>query len=178
VGGVAQYRFMKDGAVVQDWTTDNNYVDAPNRDASYSLFVRCSASFACTGTIGSQGSALVYTGDGEDLSLSVGAGTGGATTLSWPARPQPTSVTGYDLFRGDLAAQNGDPSLGTLSCLQGNIPQQTVGTTVTAAQDAALPAIGHATYYLVGHSSNAAGALDALGKRSDGSILVAPIVCP
>ncbi len=177
VGGVAQYRFMKDGVVVQDWSTDNHYQDAPNRDAGYTLFVRCSASFTCTGTVGASGAALVYTGDGEDLSLTVGTGAGGVANLSWPARPQPTSVTGYDLFRGDLGGPNGDPALATLSCLVGNLPQAVVGTAVTA-QDAALPAIGHAAYYLVGHSSNAAGALDALGKRSNGSIIVAPIACP
>ena len=177
VGGVIQFRFVKDGVVVQDWSTDTNYLDAPMQDAAYQAFARCSASFACTGTVPAQASAMVYTGDGQDLTLTLVEGAGGSATLLWVARPQPSSESGYDLFRGDVSGPNGDPSLTTGACLVPNIPQQVIGTTVSAT-DTLLPAVGHAFYYLVGHSGNAAGALDALGRKSDGTIQVAKVSCP
>jgi hypothetical protein len=177
VGGVAQFRFLRDGVVAQDWTTNNTFLDAPLTDALYKLLVRCSADFQCTGTAGATAMARVYTGDGQDIALAVGLGSSGRSLLSWASRPQPSSVVGYDLFRGTL---DGTPnsSLTGLSCLQFNIPQPgTVGSTISA-EDTALPPPGRSFYYLVGHSSRAAGALDALGRRSNGTIRVAPVTCP
>ena len=176
-GGVAQYRFVRDGQIVQDWTTNNAFVDAPLQDANYQLLVRCSADFTCTGTTGASSPARVYTGDGADLALSLTTLTGGGATLSWQARPQPSSVNGYDVFRGVLTAPSSDPSLATLACLRSDLPQQTIGSNVTTS-DTAIPATGQSFYYLVGHSSNAPGGKDALGRKSDGTILVSPVSCP
>jgi hypothetical protein len=178
VGGVAQYRFVRDGKVVQDWTTNNSYIDAPLVDASYQLLVRCSADFTCTGTTGATAMARVYTGDGEDIFMTLTQGSGGASSMAWPARPQPTSVNGYDVYRGTVSiATPGDPTYATLSCLRPDVPQQAIGTTVSVL-DGAAPVSGQGFYYLVGHSAVAAGGLDALGKKSNGTIIVAPTVCP
>jgi hypothetical protein len=179
VGGVAQFRFERDGVVVQDWSANNAFLDAPVKDAAYRVLVRCSADFACSGAVGAAQSARVYTGDGADLALTAARGAAAdSVRLSWPARPQPTSVSGYDLFRGSLGPGTGtEASLASLVCLSTDIPQTPIGTTLSY-EDADLPAIGQARYYLVGHSANAAGALDALGRRSNGTIRVAPIACP
>ena len=57
------------------------------------------------------------------------------------------------------------------------MPQQAIGTTVSIV-DGGVPVSGQGFYYLVGHSGVAAGARDALGKKSDGTIIVSPIACP
>jgi len=177
VGGVAQFRFVRDGKVVEDWTTNNFFIDAPLTDATYQLLVRCSASFTCTGTTGVTVPALVYSGDGADLSLNVTLVSGTTVSVAWPARPQPTSVNGYDVFRGLTSAANGDPSLATLACFRSDLSQQTVGSTVSVL-DAAAPVTGQMYYYLAGHSAVASGAKDALGRKSDGTIRIAPVTCP
>ncbi|MFQ5877348.1 MAG: thrombospondin type 3 repeat-containing protein [Acidobacteriota bacterium] len=176
VGGVAQFRFERDGEVVRDWTTNNTFLDAPLSDASYRVLVRCSAEFQCTGSTGALATGRVYTGDGQDITVAAVHTAGVGVLLSWEARPQPSSVDGYDLFRGLIAELNGDPDLATLGCLQPDLPQQAAGSTVSAA-DAEVPQPEQIFYYLVGHSSRAAGALDPLGRTSDGKIRLAP-ACP
>ena len=176
-GGVAQYRFVRDGKVVQDWTTNNAFIDAPLVDANYQLFVRCSADFQCTGTTGASSLARVYTGDGADLALGLTHLPAGSATLTWQARPQPSSVNGYDVFRGLLTGLRSDTTLATLTCLRADVPQQTVGSSVLAT-DAATPGLGQSFYYLVGHSANAVGGRDALGRKSDNTILVSTVSCP
>jgi hypothetical protein len=124
--------------------------------------------------------ASVYSGDGADILISLTHASAGAASLAWPARPQPTSVIGYDVFRGTIttaAPGGGDPTYATLTCLRPEVPQQALGTTVSVL-DGAVPAAGQGFYYLVGHSAVAPGALDALGKKSSGTIIVAPLVCP
>ncbi len=177
VGGVAQFRFLRDNVVVQDWSTNNQFIDSPQTDANYALFVRCSADFNCTGTTGVASLSRVYSGDGSDLSLTLTHLPGGTASIAWQARPQPSSVTGYDLFRGTITGFPGDPNLATLTCFTANLAQQAIGTNVSA-QDATPPPIGQAFYYLAGHSSNATGGKDALGRKSDTTIRVATVNCP
>ncbi|PYS94793.1 MAG: hypothetical protein DMF50_11440, partial [Acidobacteria bacterium] len=177
VGGVAEFRFVRDGQVVQEWTSNNTFLDAPLVDAGYTVFVRCSANPAqCTGVTGMSASAKIYSGDGQDITLTVtGSGT---TSLSWPSRPQPSSVAGYNILRGDFSGPAGDVGLATLVCLGPTLPQPaTVGNTVSTT-DATAPAPGHIYYYLVGHHPRAAGAFAALGKRSDGTTRIATLSCP
>jgi hypothetical protein len=176
---VPQFRFERDGVVVQDWSTSSTFVDAPVKDASYKAKVRCSSNTACASVVGAVSQALVYTGDGNDIVLSGAHDVSVRSTvvLSWPARPQLSSVDGYDVFRGFFNVFNGDPNLTTLTCLSPNVPQQAVGNTVSVS-DPAIPSLGGCYYYLVGHNAKAPGALDPLGKRSNGTILIAPITCP
>jgi hypothetical protein len=143
--------------------------------------VRCSANIACASVIGATAPALVYTGDGEDIVVTLAHGVpnpSGVAIISWVARPQVTSVDGYDVFRGSITAYGSDPNLSTLTCFAPNVAQTTVGQ-VLSVQDPAIPANPREVYYyLVGHSAKTPGALDALGKRTGGTILVAPIACP
>ena len=180
-GGVAQFRFERGGALIQDWTTSSLYVDSPIVDASYKVKVRCSANTACASVTGATAAAVVYTGDGNDIFLSVAHGVPAVSpvaVLSWTARPQVTSVDGYDVFRGSITGFGSDPTMATLVCLTPNVAQQAVGTTVSV-QDPAVPVNPREVYYyLVGHSAKTPGAFDALGKSSSGTIRVAPIACP
>jgi len=178
-GGVAQFRFERDGAIIQDWSTSSLYLDAPLKDASYKVKVRCSADPACASVTGATAQAQVYTGDGDEIAVSLAHGTPLTTgVISWPARPQVSSVDGYDVFRGSITSFGSDPNMGTLVCLTANVPQSAVGQTVSV-QDPEYPVLLRQTYYyLIGHSSRAAGAFDALGRRSSGTIRLSPVTCP
>jgi hypothetical protein len=178
-GGVAQYRFERGGVVVQDWSTSSLYVDSPLKDVAYKVKARCSADPACTSVTGATAQALVYTGDGNDITITVSQGTPPSTVVfNWAARPQVTSVSGYDVFRGQHLMTQRDPNLSSLQCLIQNVPQAPVGNTVTV-QDAAIPPqVQLIYYYYVGHSSRADGAQDTLGRRFDQSVRVSPVSCP
>ena len=102
---------------------------------------------------------------------------GTTAQLTWTARPQVSSVEGYDIFRATVPAVSVDPTP-LLTCLQSNLPQVAIGSTITVPDDAALPPPDQIFYYYIGHSGRAAGALDAIGRRSDGTIRVAPVACP
>jgi hypothetical protein len=175
--GLTLYRFLKNGAIAQEYSANPIYHDSPTTDATYQVIVQCSSNPACTTVTGASQSVQVYTGDGTDVVITV-TQVSGATSITWPARPQPTSENGYDLFRGTIPATGGDKNLTTLACTQSDIPQQALGTTVSATPDATLPPVASSYYYLVAHSSKAAGALDALGKRSDNTVIISPVTCP
>ena len=180
-GGVAQFRFERDGAVIQDWTTNGLFLDAPLKDASYKVKVRCSADPACASVTGATALARVYSGDGDDVTLTLAHGVPAVSpvaVISWPARPQVSSVDGYDVFRGSITAYGSDPNLGTLTCLMVDVPQVTVGQTIIVQDPEVPPLPRQVYYYLVGHSSRASGAFDALGRRSNGTIRLSPVTCP
>ena len=165
--------------MVQDWNTSNQFVDAPQKDASYRMKVRCSANPACASVNGAVAQALVYTGDGQDIRVDMTTGVPRTTAvINWTARPQLSSVDGYDVFRGIIIAYGSDPNLGTLACLAANVPQGPVGSILNVQDAGVLPPLGDIYHYLVGHSSNAPGALDALGLRTNGTIRISPVPCP
>jgi hypothetical protein len=179
-GGVAQFRFERDGALIQDWTTSSLFLDAPLKDATYRVKVRCSANPACASIVGASTQALVYTGDGNDIVVSVAhhATVVSTAVVSWPARPQVSSVAGYDVFRGHITGFGSDPNMSTLVCLTPDVPQSAVGQTVSV-QDPTIPILPiKVYYYLVGHNARALGTLEPLGRRSDQSIRVSPVTCP
>ncbi|HXU13194.1 MAG TPA: hypothetical protein VN898_14665, partial [Candidatus Binatia bacterium] len=185
-GGVAQFRFTKNGLLVQDWSAKTSYQDAPTADATYAVQVRCSSDPSCTSVTGAVAGVQVYAGDGSDIVLAVSHDLGsGVTTIGWPSRPQPAPLAGYDLFRG-VQADDGsgispmvpDVTLATLAPLSCNVAQALpVGTNVTVTTTAS-PAAGSAHYYLAGHNHPATGARTPLGLRSDGTVRLAPIGCP
>jgi hypothetical protein len=176
--GVAQFRFERDNLVVQDWSTNNLFIDAPLKDAVYKVKVRCSANVACVSATGATSQALVYTGDGNDIVLTMTQPSPTGASINWTARPQLTSVDGYDVFRGFTNAYNGDPNLATLTCFATNVPQAAVGTPLSVSDASIPPGPGIGVwYYLVGHSPKAGG-FDALGRKSTGTIRIAPIACP
>jgi len=125
-------------------------------------------------------SALVFTGDSQDITLNL-THAAGTTTIAWLSRPQTPLVSGYDLYSGTInqGGDAGQATLAGLACMSGNVPQPggSPGVNVTRT-DAVNPALGKATYYLAGHSPLAAGGQAALGRRSNGALRSLPPVCP
>src|SRR5207245_3557460 len=126
INGGTQYRFFKNGVLVQDWAQLPEFVDNPATDATYRVQVRCSLDPTCISTATSPAANLsigIYTGDGMDIALSA-SHTSGTTTISWPSRFQPPLVSGYSLYSGTINSP-GDPTLHTLStiaCLAATTP--------------------------------------------------------
>jgi len=66
--GAAQFRFTKNGALVQDWSAKTFYQDTMAAGASYSVLVRCSSDFSCTSLVGATTLSNPYV---DDIDLSV-----------------------------------------------------------------------------------------------------------
>ena len=194
IGGGAQFRFFKNNLLVQDLSEIPTFTDNPTIDASYRVQVRCSIDTTCTSSATASGvnsrSIQVFSGDGADIPLSVSYNRSvnpPLTTLSWPARVQPPSLSGYDVFSGTRVDDGSsstpllpDTNLSTLTpfgpgfC---NLANGAPGTTVTATQTVDPP-VNTAFYYLVGHNPLVAGGQAALGRRGDGTLRPLAPVCP
>jgi hypothetical protein len=182
--GEVQYRFLKDGAIVQDFSAQAIYRDSPLVDATYQVMARCSSNPACTTTIGATTGTKVYPGDGTDLDLNLTHDrVTGVTTLRFAARTQPPTMSGYDVFSGSQAddglsttpgvPDTGLASLASLSCNTGiGVP---VGTdVVVTTSPTSQPATNTMFYYLAGHSSITAGARTALGRGVNNTVRLNP----
>ncbi|MDP2623867.1 MAG: thrombospondin type 3 repeat-containing protein, partial [Actinomycetota bacterium] len=178
LGGITEFRFMRNGILAQDWSADGTLDDNPTTDSSYSVQARCSVETACT-SAGTSRSVQVFTGDGGDIGLNLThVRTTGTTSVAWGVRPQTSAVSGYSLYRGPIGS-SGDASLGTLgsiSCM-GNFAQGAPGATITGT-DAVTPTVGTAAYFLAGHKPNATTAQPALGRRSGGVLRALGPICP
>jgi len=183
--GTPQFRFFRDGVVVQDWSGRSFLQDAPESDATYTVRVRCSTDFDCTSAQGATVTVRVYRGDGADILLSTEyVDQSGVTRLIWPARPQAEPMSGYDVYRGTMSDDGdtetpalSDPGLATLTPLECDVPNGTPGTEI-AVSTPETPATGGIHYYLVGHSSPVTGSRSALGTDSAGRTRIAPLSCP
>ncbi len=203
--GVVEYQFSKNGVVVQDFSPNPTFKDFPNADTVYTLQARCSSATVCTTTTGATKILPVYAGDGDDIQLAVTnvrSGTTNTTTLAWPARPQPSPMSGYDAFLGTLTAVGqGATFLTTLARVTCDIAQPTIkvcsnalATTCTLDSNCPTGGVcglfaftstttspttpGQALYFLVGHSNPTAGSRDALGRATGGAITVSTLSCP
>ncbi|MFQ5876510.1 MAG: S8 family serine peptidase [Acidobacteriota bacterium] len=175
-GGVTEFRFLKDGELVQDFSSNAFFLDAPTADAVYQVLARCSNALACTTTAGGMQHVEVYSGDGAGIVLSATHDrASGVTTLRWTARPQLAPMSGYDVFVGTVPPP--DVGLGTLASLTCDLPAAPAGTELTVATSAA-PQVGTAQYFLVGHSNPDPAARTALGRTSDGTARIAAQACP
>jgi hypothetical protein len=187
--GEVQYRFLKDGAIVQDFSAQAIYRDSPLADATYQVMARCSSNPACTTTIGATAGTKIYPGDGTDVDLNLTHDRlTGITTLTFQARPQPPTMSGYDAFSGTqaddgLSTTPGVPdtalaSLAILTCGTGiGVP---VGNNVVVTPATLQPVTNSMFYYLVGHSSITAGAKTALGRGVNNAVELTPpaATCP
>jgi hypothetical protein len=175
--GATEYRFRKNGQVVQDWSANPLYSEGASVDATYNVLARCSSTPACTTATGSSASILTYPGDGTDLTLSVLNAGGGSVNLRILARPHPPTMSGYDFFRY-TAPPVLPANLAGVTCLAGD--QGTAAAVGDQVQitDAPTPAAGFAYIYWAGHSSTIPGAKTAFGRRTDNTILVSPVNCP
>jgi hypothetical protein len=181
--GVVQFRFLKNGATMQDFSANAFYRDAATGDDTYQVQARCSSDPTCATVTGASLTVRVYSGDGEDVqgvrvshdrTLDL---PNGRTTISWPARPQPPSMSGYDVFQGTIPPRDYS-TLVPFGCDAGI--GAAVGTDASFVFSAAPPAPGTAHFYIVGHSNPTPGALTYLGypPGAGGSLLVSPASCP
>jgi hypothetical protein len=172
VNGVAQYRFSRDGMVVQDWSSDATFIDHPLACATYRVEARCSQD-TDTCTSASLSSAAnktiqVIPGNGDDILITVAHDTPAPSTTAviTPSAPQnPAMVNGYNVYFGTIDSA-GDPDTNPpngLVCLPGG----QIITPLTAVKDSVIPALGKATYYLAGHNSIAPACDVAIGRRQD-----------
>ncbi|MBI1951138.1 MAG: hypothetical protein HYS34_07225, partial [Acidobacteria bacterium] len=189
VDGEVQFQFRKNGIVMQDFSAQAIFKDSPAADATYQVMARCSSKTECTTTTGASTSLAVYAGDGSDVSLSASHDrVTGVTTLRFPARPQPPTMSGYDVFSGSqsddgLSTTPGTPdtSLGSLAIVAcGTGTGVPVGTDVVITLPVAQPVANSIHYYLAGHSSITAGARTALGRGLNNALRLSPVAvsCP
>ena len=87
--GILQFQFLKDGVVVQDWSTTTSYVAGFTGLAQYTAKARCSTDFSCTSAA-------------FDLN---GVLTGGSSALQGicPAIPSPVALPTLSLSGGSVA---------------------------------------------------------------------------
>ncbi|HEV8702314.1 MAG TPA: thrombospondin type 3 repeat-containing protein, partial [Candidatus Polarisedimenticolia bacterium] len=120
--GLQEFRFFRDGALAQDWSAKFFFLEAPERQVSYRVLMRCSSDHDCTSQTGASFDLPVYSGDGAEVTLGVKAAVGlidaslgllydraaGATTLNWSGPLQAADVyrgaIGGGLSRGELIA--------------------------------------------------------------------------
>jgi hypothetical protein len=164
--------------VAQDWSASPFFKEGASVDTTYVVLARCSSTPACTTTTGATQSILAYPGDGTDIQLDVVQLAPGNHVLRWNARPQPPSMSGYDVIRYTQPPAPPVNLAGAiqLGCAVGvGVP---VGSQIQVT-DLAIPALGTAFDYWVGHSGVPAGSRAALGRRSDNTIRIAPVgACP
>jgi hypothetical protein len=175
--GVVQYRFVKNGVVVSDFSSNAFFRDSATSDTTYQVLARCSVNPACTTLNGASQALQVYTGDGADIRLDLTHDrTSGTTSLRWLSRPHPQPMDGYDVFRGTVPPK--DEGLSTLTTQQCDFGMGVAAGTLLSVPNTTTPAVGQAIYFLVGHSNPTPGARTALGRHSNGSARIAPIGCP
>ena len=107
-------------------------------------------------------------------------------TLTWRSRPQVSGESGFDVFKRDVSAAGTDIFAGNVfaggACFQNAQANGAVGTLVTKT-DTVMPATGHASLYMIGHSSTNTLAIAPLGFRPSVStrantLVSAAVTCP
>jgi subtilase family protein/thrombospondin type 3 repeat protein len=183
VGGVTQFKFLKNGAIVQDFSANSFFHDSPLADATYQVLARCSSDTTCTTLNGLTQSVQVYPGDGTDVLVTVTHNRSAVpplTTISWAPRPQLPPMSGYDAFLGSgtTGTTPRDLDYTTLVQLACNLTTPVGPNFQVTTTDA--PVTGTAHYYMVGHSSPVAGAQTALGRQTSGAVRLSPVAvsCP
>ena len=170
VGGGPQFRFLKDGVQMQDWSSNPLFIDTPVRDATYRVQARCSVDLTCVSvdavTAANSKSIQLYSGDGDDVTLNLThVRATNTTTVGWISRfqaPQIPQVLNYSVFTG-LINSSGDANLNTLSgaaCL-GPLAARTQPAAGAgqpmSVDEVSVPALGAARYYLAGQNPTAVG---------------------
>lgn len=96
IDGITQYHFLRNGAVVQDWSPDATFQEHPVADAACRVQARCSVDTGCTSASTAAGANVVlqvYSGDGGDIRLSLRHDRGtGTTTVEFASRVQAPAI--------------------------------------------------------------------------------------
>jgi hypothetical protein len=165
VGGGTEYSFLKDGAMVQDWSSDPTFTDNPTRAAFYSVRARCSADPACISsslpTAANSETVLVYRGDADEIVINAQHDLSlPETTLSWESIHQPLVPDGYDVVTGAFSTAG-------------------AGTPVTKTDNGADPTVGEVVFYIAGYAHTVdAVTTTLLGRKSDGTLRAELPICP
>jgi hypothetical protein len=197
--GSGEYRFLKNGVVVQEFSSKTFYLAAPLASAQYAALARCATDFTCQSVAGATLDLAVYSGEGGDAffglrtsppDLSQGVRYDRATqetTLYWWS-PGDQAV---DVYRGTVGPGGGRGSLsgpfylldttpGPATCLLSNITgvPTTIGSNGSSGamdqiQDTD-PALGFATYYMVSRNAPGEGSVNGLGCAAPGVCSAAP----
>jgi hypothetical protein len=173
--GSAQYRFLRDGSVVQDWDGTSLFVDHPFYPTSYQVRMRCGSDLNCTSMVGWSLTLPVFSGDGGDVDLRVTYDLAAHTTrVSWNI----PSSQALDLYRGRFGPGSGrgvlgpgptwllDTTGGTGSspiCLRSNISPTLAGSGFMNQVQDPDPPLGSFSYYLATRNTPAGPSLNALG---------------
>jgi hypothetical protein len=187
--GVLQYQWTKISPapveVVQSFSPEASLSVAPSADTTYRLEVQCSSDTACAAS--EDILVQVYTGDGSDLNpegdvagLGLDVTGGSVATISWATRPQPSGISGYDVFRYDTTGGLTGADVFSSGDFDGVCLADGVAPGVT---DPALPAVNETFMYQVSHSSNNSAAINPLGTRPSsssraGQLVMAGTSCP
>jgi hypothetical protein len=174
--GVTEFRFLKNGQVVQNWTPNAFFSEGAAADATYQVLARCSSAPACVTTTGSSLAIQVYAGDSTDLVLSA-IPPSNNLGLRILARPHPPTLAGYDFFRYTAGPIPPISMAGTICFASNQGVAAAIGDPITVF-DPTSPAVGQAYIYWAGYRSTSAGARTIFGRRTDNNLLVAPATCP
>jgi hypothetical protein len=198
-GGPGEYRFMKNGVVVQHFSSATFYLDFPEASARYAAVARCGTDFSCQSVTGATLDLAVYSGEGGDSFFGSRASppdptqgvlydpAAGETTLNWWS-PGNGAV---DLYRGSIASGSGrgtlvapfyelDTTPDPAACLLTNVPGTPAsigsnGTSGSMDQTADPdPPVGEAIYYLLSRNAPGGGSVNGLGCAAPGVCADAP----
>jgi hypothetical protein len=184
VGGGTEFLFFKDGAMVQDWSSDPTFTDNPIRAAFYLVRARCSADPACTSsslpTAENSETILVYRGDADEIVINAEHDLSlPETTLSWESIHQPLVPDGYDVVTG--AFSTAGAGIGGAVCLGNRVAQElpAPGSPVTKTDNGADPTVGEVVFYIAGYAHTVdAVTTTLLGRKSDGTLRAELPICP
>jgi hypothetical protein len=142
INGTLLYQFSKNGTVVQSFTTDTTYTDAPAATALYEVEVKCSADPAgspgpCTDT----DDLTVVVNCPGDYDMQIRADAGGAFDLF--DGTSPLGPIHFDWVRGDFTLSSGIPA-GSYATLEAN----TVSSGNTFPASGGNPASNTGFWYL------------------------------
>ena len=128
--------------LVQDFSPNSSYPDAPTVTTSYAVRVKCSS--ATSGTCAGAWSAATVTVDQPNLGLTKNLKFSNKTTIASPTEPALLIQYPLDLLRGPFSGPFGPTfNFAGTSCLFNNVPSATPLT------DATVPTLGNGLYYLL-----------------------------
>jgi hypothetical protein len=102
-GGALQYQWRQGSTILQSFSSDPDIVQAPARDTTYTLDIRCSTDPATTAACSRSLDVTVPVYDGgtsQSMGLSISGNA--ASTLRWNLVAQNSAAQGYSIFRGSL----------------------------------------------------------------------------
>ncbi|HKQ62356.1 MAG TPA: hypothetical protein VJS92_13775 [Candidatus Polarisedimenticolaceae bacterium] len=142
VNGTLQFQFRRGGTILQDWSDNATFVDAPTANTTYTVAARCSSLTTCANT----------------RNVTIGVTCPSSGTLGGPFQtiraPNKTSFTwtkpaAIDFVRGRLQAAGAGNDVHELGTFSGTVISSGSAGAATSIAASADPVAGDADYYLV-----------------------------